>query len=65
MKLISSEKNEKYHEIVVEKQFLWFKWKVTYRQYGNTILRYKKGDYYYSIGYWQYLDIKDFFEINN
>ena len=65
MKLISSEKNEKYHEIVVENQFLWFKWRTTYRQYDRTILRYKKGNYFYNIGYIEYVDIKEFFQINN
>ena len=57
MKVLTNKIADSYHEIEVEKSFLWFKWSVVYRKSNGSIMRFKAPDKYYNIGLSEYCDI--------
>ena len=63
MKIIKIEKNDKYHEIEVQKSFLWFKWINVYRKIDGHIFRYKSPNIYHSIGLVEYCNVWGLFSI--
>lgn len=62
MKLLRSEKTEKYHEIEIENSFLFLKWRTVYRKSNGSILRFKDPDKYFPIGLSEYCDIIGLFK---
>ena len=68
MKLIKSEKTEKYHEIVLQKRFLFWKYIVKYRQYtdfydGKVIFKYKAPNIYHQLSLGELIDAQRYFHI--
>lgn len=62
MKLLKHIKTEKFQEITVERRFLWFKWKETYRLYGNSILAFKEPNSFSDISLQTYCNIHKLFD---
>ena len=68
MKLIKSVKTENFHEIELEKRFLFWTYRVKYRMVGiktgNTaIFRFKDPNGYYKTGLGEWLGMIDYFKI--
>lgn len=64
MKLLKNEKTDNYHEIEVQRSFLWIKWNVKYRKTPGNIFRYKHPNNYYDTGISEYLSVIDLFDIS-
>ena len=63
MKLLKNEKTEKYHEIEVEYNFLFIKWRVKYRNVDGMIFEYKEPNQYFEVVFYEYFSIKYLFKI--
>ena len=63
MKVLKNTKTEKYHEIEVEKQFLFFKWKVKYRIVGNSVFRFKEPNDYKELDVFEAISLINYFKI--
>jgi hypothetical protein len=64
MRLLRTVKTDKFHEIEVQKSFLWIKWRETYRMFGDLdCFRFKAPDNYSPLGIWASSDIMPFFRI--
>lgn len=63
MKLLRNEKTDNYHEIEVERSFLWIKWRVKYRKVDGYVFRFKSPDNYYPTGLMEYLNVSDLFKV--
>jgi len=64
MRLIRNEITEKYHEIELEDSFFgFFKTKIIYRKYGNSIFEFRYPDILNNVGFSTYCSIYPYFNI--
>ena len=61
MKLIKNTKTDKFHEIEIERTFLFWKWTVKYRMIDRNVFRYKEPNIYFQTSISEWADVKDLF----
>ncbi|NQY42635.1 MAG: hypothetical protein HRT87_04740 [Legionellales bacterium] len=63
MRLLKSIIKEDYHEIEVEKCFLFWKWTVKYRLIKGNVFRFKGPNIYIDTGLHEHLTMRKYFDI--
>lgn len=64
MKLLHSIQTENFHEIKIQRSFIFLKWSATYHKFNDgVVLRYSRPCHYYTLGLWEYAEIKPLFSI--